>query len=383
MGISRRNANKWKLASSTVLGICAALATLNLWNTSNLDLLLEAKYPFLDGQFSQSRSSEGMRWKGLPPRLPPEEITKKAYALILGAIIGDAAAAGVDGLNIYGEANRNGQSYALEFINPQIGPFCDGKAGDLSPAGEEAFSLLKAVAAAGRFDPEVYAKASFEDASQSDRRLSNVMIEFLKKYRQGYRYPFTGWDSFEANSISKGIVLTALYAGRPELEETVRQATAIHQSNKIAADAAVMGAKFLEGILLGYSPTEALDLCISYQQDSYVVNWASALKRFASMNWSCTEATYHLGKGCYMPATIQTALHCSLASRGYRNGIRDAIDAGGCVSTRAMFVGAVLAARDGVQSIPNPWKEKVTKYRDIVNLTQILVDFKAHLHGSM
>ena len=368
--------------ASTILGICAIFATLNLWNTYNLDLRSQVNHPFLEEQVSQSKSSEGMQWGGLPPRLSPEEITKKAHALIVGAMVGDAAAAGVDGLSIYGERNRNGRSYALEFMNPQIGPFCDGKAGDLSPVGEEAFSLLKAVAAAGGFDPAISARVSFEDASWSDRRLSNVMIEFLNRYRQGYRYPFTGWDSFEANSMAKAIALTALYAGRPELEETVRQATAIHQSNKIAADAAVMGAKFLEGILLGYSPTEALELCTSTQEDSYIVNWASALKRFSSMNWSCIEGTYHLGKGCYMPSTIQTALHCSLVSRGYEDGIRNAIDAGGCVSTRAMFVGAFNAVRDGVESVPNSWKEKVTKYSNIANLTQILVDIKVHLQGS-
>lgn len=379
--MGKRGGGKWKVVSGTVFAVCAVLATFNLWHMSDLDLHAKAKYPWVDGDIPQTSSMQGnVEWKGLPSKLSTKEVEERAHALVLGAMVGDAAAAGMEGVKGQGKIKPMAGNQTLEFADPQLGPFCDGRMGDLSPFGEEAFLLLKSVVAGGGFDPHVYAKVSFEDATVSDRRLSNVMIEFLKKYRQGYRYPHSGVDSFEANSMTKAILLVALYGGRPELEEKVRQAAAVHQTNKIATDAAVMGAKFLEGILLGYPPKTALELSTPSHRDSYASNWATAVERlFRTYNWSCSIAAYHVGNGCYMPATIQTALYCSLVSKGYRDGVRKAIKAGGCASGRAMFVGAYLAMRDGVQSIPHLWTGKVIKHKDIATLTEILVRIRGIL----
>lgn len=70
-------------------------------------------------------------------------------------------------------------------------------------------------------------------------------------------------------------------------------------------------------------------------------------------------------------------MHGVISAGNYRTGVLATLRAGGCNASRAGFVGACLAAQKGLESIPEPWKQKTLLYPEILQLAEALVDIPA------
>ena len=72
------------------------------------------------------------------------------------------------------------------------------------------------------------------------------------------------------------------------------------------------------------------------------------------------------GKACSYPGTFNGSIHAIITSKSYKNAIIKTIKAGGCNCSRANFVGAYFAARDGLKGIPKDWIKKTYPAKNIL-----------------
>ena len=109
----------------------------------------------------------------------------------------------------------------------------------------------------------------------------------------------------------------------------------------------------------------------------------AALAEFRSGCWgNCGEAVGQIvamfGKSCGLPGSFQGALASVLAHKDdYVTAVRKNILAGGDCSSRALFIGACLGAKLGVEAIPVEWIEKVNGIEKI--LQDLIMVYSPHV----
>jgi hypothetical protein len=72
------------------------------------------------------------------------------------------------------------------------------------------------------------------------------------------------------------------------------------------------------------------------------------------------------GKACSYPGTFNGSLHAIITSKSYKSAVIKTIKAGGCNCSRANFVGAYFAARNGLKGIPKDWIKKTNPAKNIL-----------------
>ena len=72
------------------------------------------------------------------------------------------------------------------------------------------------------------------------------------------------------------------------------------------------------------------------------------------------------GKACSYPGTFNGSIHAIITSKGYKSAVIKTIKAGGCNCSRANFVGAYFAAKNGLKGIPEDWIKKTNPAKNIL-----------------
>ena len=72
------------------------------------------------------------------------------------------------------------------------------------------------------------------------------------------------------------------------------------------------------------------------------------------------------GKECSYPGTFNSSIHAIITSTSYKSAVIKTIKAGGCNCSRANFVGAYFAAKNGLKSIPKDWIKKTNPAKNIL-----------------
>ena len=71
------------------------------------------------------------------------------------------------------------------------------------------------------------------------------------------------------------------------------------------------------------------------------------------------------GKACSYPGTFNGSIHAIITSKNYKSAIIKTIKAGGCNCSRANFVGAYFAAKNGLKDIPKNWIKKTNLTKNL------------------
>ena len=72
------------------------------------------------------------------------------------------------------------------------------------------------------------------------------------------------------------------------------------------------------------------------------------------------------GKACSYPGTFNSSIHAIITSTSYKSAVIKTIKAGGCNCSRANFVGAYFAAKNGLKGIPKDWIKKTNPAKNIL-----------------
>lgn len=96
-----------------------------------------------------------------------------------------------------------GKDEEPEFFNPPSCPFYSYALGELSPYGDETRPLLSYVARTGAFDPEGFAKESYEYLKSYKGRLNHVSKVFMAAVSEGKKISEAAVDDSQAHGIIK------------------------------------------------------------------------------------------------------------------------------------------------------------------------------------
>jgi hypothetical protein len=72
------------------------------------------------------------------------------------------------------------------------------------------------------------------------------------------------------------------------------------------------------------------------------------------------------GKACSYPGAFNGSIHAIITSNNYKGAVIKTIKAGGCNCSRANFVGAYFAAKNGLKCIPKDWIKKTNPAKNIL-----------------
>lgn len=301
---------------------------------------------------------------------------EKARAAVLGAFIADAATMGLhwiyDPAKIQSLLDEKRASSNPEFFEPPSCPFYDYTAGSLSPYGDEQYAVLRFLAEQGPMDAKNFAQYLYEYYKAYKGRLNHSCKTFLANFAAGKGWPRCGDpDDTQANCFVKVPPLVAYYAGSPALAAAVEQAVRVQQNNDLAVAVGLAAARILERVILGDTVAEAVDWSLG---EEGLPTDMQALVRQAvnAKHLGNEELMERFGRSCALPGSFQAALALALAARGYRDAVRRNILAGGDNCSRSVLLGALLAAEGGMDSVPEEWRGKTSRFAEIDGLLDIL-----------
>jgi hypothetical protein len=305
---------------------------------------------------------------------------QRALAAVTGGFVADAATMGLhwiyDGDKMQQLAAARGAA-GPEFYEPPSCPFYSYESGALSPYGDEILPLLQDVAERGEFVPEEFALTSYRAAKAYTGRLNSVFKEMVLKGDAGKKFPELASPSKDLHGGIKVPVLVARYfQDTALLLQKTREATRVHEIGAEAEDAAVATALLVQQVVAGVSIPEAIKSLASNEAVSadtrasvqQVVD-AVQTKTFPD----ATAAIAHFGKPCSLPGVLQGSVFVLLTSGSYVEALRANMLAGGDNCSRAIVIGAVAAAAQGGETIPEEWKQNTKVYAQVQALAQQLV----------
>jgi hypothetical protein len=232
-----------------------------------------------------------------------------------------------------------------EFFDPPSCPWYDLPLGSLSPYGDESLVLLQSMVQHGELKPMAFINDSYSFFKAYSGRLNSVMSSFVLNVERGCsargRKACAVRDN-EAHALVKVPVLVARYAGTGLLEQAVEQAGQVHQDSTEAVGAAIAAALLLEHIVLGSTVNDAL----AWARRNLASAERELLDKALRLNSTGTvDATRLLGSSCHLPGSFLSPLHCIARHPfDYKAAVRANILAAGDQCSRAVFVGACLAA---------------------------------------
>lgn len=315
-------------------------------------------------------------------RLSSMSLTAKqrALAAVTGGFVADAATMGLhwiyDGDKMQQLVAARGSS-GPEFYEPPSCPFYSYESGALSPYGDEILPLLQDVAERGEFVPEEFAMGSYRAAKAYTGRLNSVFKEMVVKGDAGKKYPELASPSKDLHGGIKTPILVARYFEDTELLlQKTREATAVHEIGAEAENAAVATALLLQQVVQGVTVEAAIreltsNEAISGDTRASVQQAIDAVE--AKTFPDATTAVAHFGKPCSLPGVLQGSVFVLLTSSGYEEALRANMVAGGDNCSRAIVIGAVIAAARGSDVIPAEWKHKTKVYSPVQALAEKIV----------
>lgn len=336
-------------------------------------------------------------------------VSNRIVAAIRGAFIADAASMGTHWIYDPAEMATSVSSVsAPEFKDPPTPKYYSAtefpghyhKNGMLSPYGEQLLFVTEYTAGngSGIFSGQDMSLAMLEWAETFGGRPDHALTQFVENMKlddkaKGGQWPNCGADDDQAHIYMKVVPVTCRYAGSTQLVDKVSQAIQVHQNNKKAMAFGVVSARILEAVLLGapslkvalstvelnmkddletYYPEQKQDVLDAFAygkergldntktMDDVLLEWSHVV-----MKGKEDTPFYNMaGRSCALPGSfigpIAIFYKSSTLDDGtssYVSAIRENILAAGDTCSRAVFIGAVLAASGG--TIPSDWVENM------------------------
>lgn len=183
-----------------------------------------------------------------------------------------------------------------------------------------------------------------------------------------------GADDDQLPAISKLPALIAAYAGDPVLPEVVESAVRVTNDNDVAVLFGDAAAAMMDAVLHGADPETAV-AAGRERADPMVAKLIDEAVALRHEEHSTVVAKF--GMACNLTYGFPNVVHNALVSGSYREAVRQNIYAGGDSCGRAILLGAILGAFNGVggeTGIPAEWIETLAQKDEIEELVGALVD---------
>ncbi|UGA54072.1 ADP-ribosylglycohydrolase family protein [Vibrio sp. VB16] len=183
-----------------------------------------------------------------------------------------------------------------------------------------------------------------------------------------------GADDEQLPAISKLPALVSVYAENGMLHDVVESAVRVTNDNDLAVLFGHVTASIIEAAIHNGDPLTAIANGRK-NADPIVIELIDEV--LSVKNETTTAVTSQFGMSCHLAYGFPSVIHNLISSGSYREAIQKNIYAGGDSCGRAVFLGAVLGATNGIggeTGIPLEWIENLTQRQEVNELLDALFD---------
>eukprot|EP00977_Amphora_coffeiformis_P030095 scaffold44656_cov168-Amphora_coffeaeformis.AAC.1 len=258
---------------------------------------------------------------------------------------------------------------APEFKSPPTPNFYSSKEfpghyldGMLSPYGEQLLFVAEhLVSANGVVDGPTMLQDMVAWAGEFGGRPDHALTTMMQDVDKGF--PHAGADDHQAHCFLKAIPVTCLYAAAGNSEvllQQVEDAVRVHQNNEMAVTFAKATALLLQPLLLGETKPGTSAVIKSLPLEAQVA-WKHATD---ATGGEYETLVSDVGRSCALPGSFIAPAYWFQQTydentNAYVTALRQNILAAGDTCSRAILIGAVLAAAG--HEPPPEWVDKVDK----------------------
>lgn len=236
-----------------------------------------------------------------------------------------------------------------------ISKFHQGKkAGDLSHYGEQAYALLKSISENQEFDLKKFKTDWIEHVENTEMYMDHSMKDTLEKFEDSDT--LVGADNHELGGISRSLpILIKEKVSKQEFMNLVR----LTHNGEVVEQTADFIFNIMTEILNGKNYKEAIE-------DNKNIN------QFIKNNFNkigpkdkIVENADQRGQGCSIEQGLPIVLDVLWNADNLLEALTFNIMAGGDNSARAMVIAAVMAASEGLDSIPERLIDSFNKSAEV------------------
>lgn len=265
----------------------------------------------------------------------------KRKKLIKAVFVADALSFGAHWVYSTDKLKEEYSGIIDEYRTP-MAKFHEGKeAGDLSHYGEQAFALLKSISANQNFDLKKFREDWIEHLENNEMYMDHAMTDSLEKFKDSDT--LVGADNHELGGIARSLpVFAESEISRQDFLDLVH----LTHNGKIVDQTAEFVFKVMEEVLAGKDYKKAV-------ADNKDLNQftADSFDKIASKDKVVANADDR-GQGCSIEQGFPIVLDVLWNADNLLEALTLNIMAGGDTSARAMVIAAVMAAAEGLDSIP-------------------------------
>jgi ADP-ribosylglycohydrolase len=306
----------------------------------------------------------------LKPETAKEDgMREKADAMVMAAFIGDSLALGAHW--IY-DVERIHKAFGTvdSLLKPGLDSYHATKdRGDFTHYGDQMLVLLRSVAAMKGFDLQDFSSRWQTLFKNYDGYMDKATKVTLEGYGAGKGPEAAGSSSTDLAGAVRIAPVVYVYRDRIDsLTEAARAQTRMTHRDPQVIESAVFFSKVGSMVLAGASPLEAMKTVAKEDFGlSPIRDWVEAGVR--STGRESTPAIREFGQSCHVAQAFPGVVHLiAKYENDLKEGLVQAVMAGGDNAARAMAVGMVLGARLGWNAIPSDWLSALKKKDEIRNL---------------
>jgi ADP-ribosylglycohydrolase len=290
-------------------------------------------------------------------------------AMVMASFLGDSLALGLhwiyDTRKIQVEFGRVD---SLLKPKPESHHPTKGK-GEFTHYGDQALVLLESVAARKGFRLDDFAERWGSLFKGYRGYYDQATKATLRNHDMGKGPEDGGSFSQELAGAARIAPLVFWYCTDPDsLVESARAQTRMTHNNTVIVDCAEFLARTAQRVLSGESPVSAMTRVAEDRfVDSHIHDWVE--EGIRSKEEESLSTVTRFGQSCHVEEAFPGVVHLiARYEEDLKEGLIQAVMAGGDSAARAMIVGMILGAHRGEAALPEPWLRDLRKREEIRRL---------------
>ena len=293
----------------------------------------------------------------------------KARAMVLASFAADSLALGVHW--IYNAAKIADEYGRVEtFLKPREESYHPSKdKGEFTHYGDQEMVLLESVAAKNGFDLNDFStrwQSLFEDYHGY---FDGATKGTLRNFSKGKGPDDSGSPSNDLAGAAR--IAPLVYCLQHDLEALVKAArvqTRMTHADPLTVRCAEFFARATWKSLAGTPPASAVtEVALETFPETIIAEWVE--EGLESKSMDSVSAIANFGQSCHTPNAFPGVIHLiAKYENDLREGLIQAVMAGGDNAVRGMAAGMILGAYLGEEHLPEPWVTELKKGKDIQNL---------------
>ncbi|PUU87156.1 MAG: ADP-ribosylglycohydrolase [Halanaerobium sp.] len=284
----------------------------------------------------------------------------KRKDLIKAVFIADALSFGSHWVYDTEKLAENYSGIIKEYTEP-MAKFHQGKeAGDLSHYGEQAFALLQSISDNQGFDLKKFRDDWVDYLENNEMYMDHAMQDSLEKFRDSNT--LVGAENHELGGIARSL---PLFLEADITEQDFLDLIHLTHNEKVVDQTGKFVFRVIQEVLAGKDYKKAIE-------DSKDLNQftADSFEKIGSKN-SIVASADERGQGCSIEQGFPIVLDVLWNADNLLEALTINIMAGGDTSARAMVIAAVMAAAEGLDSIP---EKLITGFNKSQSVSELLTE---------